>query len=54
LQAKFAKDDRGASLVEYILLVALLALAVLAAVVCLRNQVRSKFNNAGSRLSYGN
>ena len=35
LEAKFAKDERGASMVEYILLVALIALAVIAAVVFL-------------------
>ena len=39
LQAKFTKDERGASMVEYILLVALIALAVIAAVVFLRGQV---------------
>ena len=36
LQAKFAKDEQGASMVEYILLVALIALAVIAAVVFLQ------------------
>jgi Flp pilus assembly pilin Flp len=51
LQAKFANDERGANLVEYILLVALIALAVIAAVVFLRSQVSSKFDNAGSTLS---
>ena len=51
LQAKFAKDERGANLVEYILLVALIALAVIAAVVFLRGQVSSKFNDAGSKIS---
>ena len=51
LQAKFAKDERGASMVEYILLVALIALAVIAAVVFLKDQVNSKFNDAGSKLS---
>ena len=53
LQAKLARDERGASLVEYILLVALIALAVIAAVIFLRGQVSSKFNDAGSRLSNG-
>ena len=38
LQAKFGKDEEGASMVEYILLVALIALAVIAAVVFLKNQ----------------
>ena len=51
LQAKFTKDERGASMVEYILLVALIALAVIAAVVFLRGQVESKFNDAGSTIS---
>ena len=51
LQARFTKDERGAGLVEYILLVALIALAVIAAVVFLRGEVSSKFNEAGSKLS---
>ena len=51
LQAKVSKDERGASMVEYILLVALIALAVIAAVVFLKNQVNSKFNQSGSSLS---
>jgi Flp pilus assembly pilin Flp len=51
LQAKFGKDEVGASMVEYILLVALIALAVIAAVVFLKDQVNSKFNQAGSQLS---
>jgi Flp pilus assembly pilin Flp len=54
LEAKMNKDEEGASLVEYILLVALIALAVIAAVIFLRNQVSTKFNDAGSRLSTGN
>ena len=51
LQAKFSHDERGASMVEYILLVALIALAVIAAVVFLRSQVQDKFSDAGSKLS---
>ncbi|HEU5301960.1 MAG TPA: Flp family type IVb pilin [Acidimicrobiia bacterium] len=51
LQAKFTNDERGANLVEYILLVALIALAVIAAVVFLRGQVSDKFNETGSKLS---
>ena len=52
-QTKFAKDERGANLVEYILLVALIALAVIAAVIFLRGQVSDKFNETGSKLSSG-
>jgi len=51
LETKFRNDEGGASLVEYILLVALIALAVIAAVIFLRNQVSTKFNDAGSKLS---
>ena len=51
LETKLQKDEEGASLVEYILLVALIALAVIAAVIFLRNQVSTKFNDAGSKLS---
>jgi Flp pilus assembly pilin Flp len=51
LTARFSKGERGASMVEYILLVALIALAVIAAVVFLRDQASSKFNEAGSKLS---
>ena len=51
LQARFAKDEQGANLVEYILLVALIALAVIAAVIFLRGQVSNKFEEAGSKLS---
>jgi pilus assembly protein Flp/PilA len=53
LTAKFTKDERGANLVEYILLVALIALAVIAAVVFLRGQVSDKFNETGSKLKNG-
>ena len=51
LDAKLARDEHGANLVEYILLIALIALAVIAAVIVLRGQVSSKFSEAGSRLS---
>ena len=51
LQGRLARDEQGASLVEYILLVALIALAVIAAVVFLRGQVSSKFDDTGSKLS---
>ena len=54
LESKLRKDEDGASLVEYILLVALIALAVIAAVIFLRTQVSNKFSEAGSRLSSGN
>ena len=51
LQARTTKDEQGASLVEYILLVALFALAVIAAVVFMRNQISDKFSYAGAKVS---
>jgi pilus assembly protein Flp/PilA len=53
LQAKFDKEERGASLVEYVLLVALIALVVIAAVTILGNVLNGKFDTAGSKLSAG-
>jgi Flp pilus assembly pilin Flp len=51
LQTKFTKDEHGANLVEYILLVSLIALAVMAAVLFMRGQLSDKFNDAGSKVS---
>ena len=51
LQARFSRTEQGASMVEYILLVALIALAVIAAVVFMRGQLSDSFSNAGSKLS---
>ncbi len=51
LQTKLARDERGANLVEYILLIALIALAVIGAVVFMRGQMVDRFNYAGSKIS---
>jgi Flp pilus assembly pilin Flp len=51
LQAKVDRDEQGASMVEYILLVALIALAVIAAVVFMRGQLQDSFSDAGSKVS---
>jgi Flp pilus assembly pilin Flp len=51
LQTRIARDERGANLVEYILLLALIALAVIGAVMFMRGQVSDKFNYAGSKIS---
>jgi pilus assembly protein Flp/PilA len=53
LQVKFDKEQRGASLVEYVLLVALIALIVIAAVAFLGNVLNAKFDESGSTLSNG-
>jgi Flp pilus assembly pilin Flp len=51
LQSKLGRDERGASLVEYILLVALIVLLVLGAVIFMRGELVDKFNYAGSKVS---
>jgi Flp pilus assembly pilin Flp len=51
LSASLSRDERGANLVEYILLVSLIALAVIAAVMFLSGELSGSFDNAGSRLS---
>lgn len=45
-----AKTERGASLVEYALLVALIAVACIAAMQFLRGGINNKFNSAGTAL----
>jgi Flp pilus assembly pilin Flp len=51
LESKFANNERGANLVEYILLIALIALLVIGAVTFLQTKVTSKFSQAGNSLS---
>ncbi|NLA35720.1 MAG: Flp family type IVb pilin [Actinobacteria bacterium] len=45
-----AKTERGASLVEYALLVALIAVVCIAAVSALGNSASSKFNSVASKI----
>jgi Flp pilus assembly pilin Flp len=54
MQARFRPtDERGANLVEYILLIAFIAVVVLAAVAVLGSTISSKFSNADSHLNNG-
>ncbi|MDP9223068.1 MAG: Flp family type IVb pilin [Actinomycetota bacterium] len=46
-----SKDERGASLVEYALLVALIAVVCIAAVSLLGSSASEKFSNIGSAIS---
>jgi pilus assembly protein Flp/PilA len=43
--AKFHKDDEGATMVEYGLIVALIAVVCIVAVTLLGNNLKSTFNN---------
>jgi pilus assembly protein Flp/PilA len=51
IQAHIAKTDRGASLVEYALLVALIAVVAIVAITFLGDQVDEKFSSVGSSLN---
>jgi pilus assembly protein Flp/PilA len=46
-QSRFIGDEGGASMVEYALLVALIAVVVIAAALFLGNQISEKFSEVG-------
>ena len=50
LRARLGRDERGASLVEYALLVALIAVVCIAAISFLGGNASSKFNSVGSTI----
>ena len=51
MRARFGDDERGASLVEYALLVALIAVVCIVAVTFLGKSASSKFNKVGSSVN---
>jgi pilus assembly protein Flp/PilA len=50
LRARFGDTERGASLVEYALLVALIAVVCIAAVTLLGGNAKNKFNDVGKSI----
>jgi pilus assembly protein Flp/PilA len=48
IRARLGRDERGASLVEYALLVALIAVICIVAIAFLGNAASSKFSTVGS------
>jgi len=48
IRAKFGRDERGASLVEYALLVALIAVVCLVAIAFLGRSASTRFSSVGS------
>jgi pilus assembly protein Flp/PilA len=50
LQAHFAKTERGAALVEYALLLALIAVVCIVALTTLGGNANSKFSQIGSQI----
>ena len=51
LRAKFGKSERGASLVEYALLVALIAVICIVAIAFLGKSASTKFSTIGSSVA---
>ena len=51
LQARFAKTERGAALVEYALLLALIAVVCIAALTTLGGQARDNFSDVGNSIA---
>jgi Flp pilus assembly pilin Flp len=47
------RDERGANLVEYVLLLTFIALVVIAIVIALGNEVSEKFSSASTSLNSG-
>lgn len=50
-RARFVSEDRGASLVEYALLVALIAVVCIAAITLLGNNASTKYSNVATSIS---
>jgi len=51
LQRRFARDEGGASLVEYVLLVALIAIVAIAAMNLLGSETSNKLTSVGNLVS---
>jgi pilus assembly protein Flp/PilA len=51
LRARLGRSERGAALVEYALLVALIAVVCIAAVTVLGNRAADKYSQVGSKLA---
>ena len=51
LKARYTNTERGASMVEYVLLVALIALVAIGAVTLLGTGTSDKFSEAGDKLN---
>jgi pilus assembly protein Flp/PilA len=48
---KFIRDEDGQGLVEYALIIAVIAIAVILAMVFLRGQIENIFSNIGNNLT---
>jgi pilus assembly protein Flp/PilA len=49
--SSFIRDDSGQGLVEYALIIAVIAIAVIVAMIFLRGQIQNIFSNIGNNLT---
>ena len=49
--SSFLRDDGGQGLVEYALIIAVIAIAVIVAMIFLRDQLQNVFSNIGNNLT---
>jgi pilus assembly protein Flp/PilA len=47
----FIRDERGQGLVEYALIIAVIAIALIVAMIFMRDQITNVFSNIGNNLS---
>ena len=47
----FLRDEQGQGLVEYALIIAVIAIAVIVAMIFLRDQIQNIFSNIGNNLT---
>ncbi len=48
---EFLREDQGQGLVEYALIIAVIAIAVIVAMIFLRDQIQNIFSNIGNNLT---
>ena len=48
---RFLREDEGQGLVEYALIIAVIAIAVIVAMIFLRGQIQNIFSNIGNNLT---
>ncbi len=51
MSQRFVREDQGQGLVEYALIIAVIAIAVIVAMIFFRGQLTNQFSNIGNNLS---
>ena len=51
MMSRFVRDESGQGLVEYALIIAVIAIAVIVAMIFMRDQISNVFSNIGNNLT---